>query len=139
LAKYFVLNQTLAPITTQRIDKQNHNQRYHFNVFLLSVPVPWAAYLETDVWFTLVVSAFGVCHFGPRGPIEQNFIEKFIQRNEATKRRIEEQESIGNIEQVAGGYSITDKGKRLIEIMRFVESLYPADEKRTIYPGWQND
>jgi hypothetical protein len=71
--------------------------------------------------------------------IEQNFIENFIQRNEATKRRIKEQESIGNIEQVAGGYSITDKGKRLIEIMRFVESLYPADEKRTIYPGWQSN
>jgi predicted transcriptional regulator len=71
--------------------------------------------------------------------IERVFKEKYIQKNEATKRRIEEQKSIGNIEQVMGGYSITKKGRRLIEIMRFVELLYPVDEKRTLYPEWQGD
>jgi hypothetical protein len=66
--------------------------------------------------------------------IEQAFIEKYILKNEATKRRINEQKSIGNIEESNGGYRISEKGKRLIRIMRFVESNYPVDEKETLYP-----
>jgi hypothetical protein len=69
--------------------------------------------------------------------IELAFTEKYIARNQATKRRIEEQKSIGNIEETDGGYRITEKGMRLIEAMRLVEAFYPADEKRTIYPGWE--
>jgi hypothetical protein len=66
--------------------------------------------------------------------IEQTFMEKYILKNEATRRRIEEQKSIGNIEEIDGGYRISEKGKRLIKMMRFVESMYPVDEKRTLYP-----
>jgi hypothetical protein len=66
--------------------------------------------------------------------IEQAFIERYIIRNQATQRRIEEQKRIGNIEEIDDGYRITEKGKRLIEMMRLVEKFYPADEKRMLYP-----
>jgi hypothetical protein len=67
--------------------------------------------------------------------IEQAFMNQYIVQNEATKRRIEEQKSIGNIEETdEGGYRITEKGQRLIKTLRLVETFYPADEKRTLYP-----
>jgi hypothetical protein len=66
--------------------------------------------------------------------IERAFVEKYIARDQATQRRIEEQKSIGNIEETSDGYRITEKGKRLIEMMRLVEAFYPADEKGVLYP-----
>jgi len=65
--------------------------------------------------------------------IEKNFIENYIIGLDATQRRINEQLRIGNIEEVKDGYKITKKGTRLIKIFRFIEKIFPADEKRILY------
>jgi hypothetical protein len=71
-----------------------------------------------------------------REEIEDAFYKGYILQNGATFRRIQEQLSIGNFEKVGENqYRITDKGRRLIAIMRLVEKFYPVDEKRTLYPG----
>lgn len=66
--------------------------------------------------------------------IEDRFIEIYIKDYGSTIKRIEEQLSIGNIEEKGDGYIITEKGKRLMSTFRFVESIYPVEDKRIIYP-----
>ncbi|MEG0834343.1 MAG: hypothetical protein RR413_02755 [Christensenellaceae bacterium] len=67
--------------------------------------------------------------------VEDRFIEVYIKEFGSTKRRIDEQVSIGNVENVDGEYRVTSKGERLIKLMRFVESIFPVDEKRILYPN----
>lgn len=66
--------------------------------------------------------------------IENRFIDIYIKGYSSTLKRIKEQLSIGNIEEKEDGYIITEKGKRLVSTFRFVESIYPVEDKRIIYP-----
>lgn len=65
--------------------------------------------------------------------IRDQFITGYVDGG-ATKMRIEEQVSIGNLEQVGDEYKITEKGKSLIKILRFVESIFPVPDTGSIYP-----
>lgn len=65
--------------------------------------------------------------------IRDQFITGYVDGG-ATKMRIEEQVSVGNLEQVGDEYKITEKGKTLIQLLRFVESIFPAPNTRSIYP-----
>jgi hypothetical protein len=69
--------------------------------------------------------------------VQAAFINGYIIRNQAAKRRLEEQVSIGNIEETDGGYRIGEKGARLIDLFRLIEKFYPTDEKRTLYPQYE--
>ncbi len=71
--------------------------------------------------------------------LQERFIEIYIKDYDSVSRRLSEQISIGNIEEVDGGYRITEKGKTLVEIFRFVDMLYPVEEKREIYPEYSFD
>lgn len=63
------------------------------------------------------------------------FIDGFIEGANENQKRIDEQVSVGNLEPVDGGYKITSKGKRLIDMMRLVEAVFPAPDKTCIYPN----
>jgi hypothetical protein len=67
--------------------------------------------------------------------VEAAFIDGFIRKYGQTKRRVEEQQSIGDIEEVEPGkFRITERGGKLIKMMRLVEKFYPADSKSSLYP-----
>lgn len=63
------------------------------------------------------------------------FIDGFIEGANENQKRIDEQVSVGNLEPVDGGYKITSKGKRLIDMMRLVEAVFPVPDKTCIYPN----
>jgi len=66
--------------------------------------------------------------------IEENFIEKYVIGLDATRRRVSEQLQIGNIEEVKDGYyRISKKGVRCIKLFRFIEKIFPVEEKRVLY------
>ena len=67
--------------------------------------------------------------------IKQQFIAGYIEETQESQKRIEEQVYIGNMEETDGGYSITEKGVRLIKLMRYVEMIFPVPDKNSIYPN----
>ena len=67
--------------------------------------------------------------------IKDNFEDRFIEEFNESQRRIEEQVSIGNVEEVDGGYQITKKGERLIKLFRFIETIFPVPVEHSIYPN----
>ena len=67
--------------------------------------------------------------------IKDQFINGFVEEANESQKRIDEQVSIGNLEKVDGGYKITEKGKRLIDLMRFIESIFPVPDETCIYPN----
>lgn len=67
--------------------------------------------------------------------IENRFIDVYIKEMQNTERRIFEQVEVGSLTEVEGGYQISDKGQRLIEMYRLLEKIYPVDNKTSIYPG----
>lgn len=67
--------------------------------------------------------------------IKDNFIEGFIEGFNESQRRIDEQVSVGNVEEVEGGYRITKKGEGLIRLYRFIEKIYPVPLEHSIYPN----
>lgn len=67
--------------------------------------------------------------------IKDQFIEGFIEEAGESQKRIDEQVYIGNLEETDGGYRITAKGERLIQLMRFVESIFPVPDRTCIYPN----
>ncbi len=67
--------------------------------------------------------------------IKDQFINGFVEEANESQKRIDEQVSIGNLEKVDGGYKITEKGKRLIDLMRLVESIFPVPDETCIYPN----
>ena len=66
--------------------------------------------------------------------IKEQFVNGFIEEANESQKRIDEQVYIGNLEEVDGGYKITAKGKNLIDVMRFVESIFPVPDETCIYP-----
>lgn len=67
--------------------------------------------------------------------IKERFINRYINEANESQKRIDEQVYIGNMEQVDSGYRITDKGERLIKMMRFVEMIFPVPDESSIYPS----
>lgn len=67
--------------------------------------------------------------------IKDQFINGFVEGANESQKRIDEQVSIGNLEKVDGGYKITEKGRRLIDLMRLVESIFPVPDETCIYPN----
>lgn len=67
--------------------------------------------------------------------IKIRFIEGYVEGANASKKRIDEQLSIGNLEEVDGGYRITPKGERLIGLFRFIEMIFPVPDESSIYPN----
>ena len=68
--------------------------------------------------------------------LQQQFIDGYLVKADETQKRISEQLSIGNIEQInsSGKYRITEKGKRLIKFFRTLEFIFPCPDKNSIYP-----
>jgi predicted membrane protein len=66
--------------------------------------------------------------------IEKNFIDNYVIGLDSIDRRIDEQLRIGNIEKVKDGYyKISKKGVRLMKLFRFIEEIFPVEEKRILY------
>lgn len=68
--------------------------------------------------------------------IKTQFIEGYIEGDNESQKRIDEQVSIGNVAKVSGGYQIK-KGKSLVEFFRFIEVIFPVPDKNSIYPNGQ--
>jgi hypothetical protein len=71
--------------------------------------------------------------------IEERFSEIYIHQYESTRKRIDEQLSLGNIKKHGDGYVITEKGKHLISLFRIVETIYPVEDNRIIYPEYEEN
>lgn len=71
--------------------------------------------------------------------IENRFSQIYIHEYQSTSKRIEEQVAIGNMEEKDGGYIISEKGKRLVSLFRFVEKFYPVEDERIIYPVYTEE
>ena len=67
--------------------------------------------------------------------IKDQFIEGYIEGANESQKRLDEQVSIGNLEEVDGRYRITSKGQRLVWIFRLVESIFPVPDENSIYPN----
>ena len=65
--------------------------------------------------------------------IRDQFITGYVDGG-ATKMRIEEQVSIGNLKKIGDKYEITKKGKSLIKLLRVVEAVFPVPDTGSIYP-----
>ena len=69
--------------------------------------------------------------------IETRFIEGYVEGAQESRKRIDEQVYIGNLEEVVDGYRITGKGLRMVALFRIVEWIFPVPDKNSIYPnGW---
>ncbi len=67
--------------------------------------------------------------------IRNRFVDGYIDGAAESQKRIDEQVSIGNLEQTDGGYRITEKGERLIKLFRLIERAFPVPDKNSIYPN----
>lgn len=67
--------------------------------------------------------------------IEIQFIDGYVEGANECQKRIDEQVYVGNLEQVDGGYRITEKGKRLIALFRLIEKIFPVPDENSIYPN----
>lgn len=69
--------------------------------------------------------------------IKTQFIEGYIEGANESQKRIDEQVYIGNLEEVPGGYRITEKGISLVKIFRYIEAIFPVPDENSIYPNGQ--
>lgn len=76
-------------------------------------------------------------HTFTKEEVEDRFSDIYIYSYDSMEKRIEEQLSIGNIKESDKGYQISEKGKRLVKIFRFVEKFYPVKDERIIYPEYK--
>ncbi len=68
--------------------------------------------------------------------MEQVFIDGFVIKFGATKKRIDEQLNTGYITETDGKYQISEKGKGFIELQRFIDVLFPtATNPSSLYPN----
>lgn len=67
--------------------------------------------------------------------IKTRFIDGYVEGADESQKRIDEQVSIGNLEEADGGYRITPKGERLVRIFRAVETIFPVPDENSIYPN----
>lgn len=67
--------------------------------------------------------------------IKHQFIDGYIEGANESQKRLDEQVAIGNLEEVDGGYKISEKGIRLVKIFRLVEAIFPVPDENSIYPN----
>jgi hypothetical protein len=68
--------------------------------------------------------------------MEQVFIDGFVKNFGATKKRIAEQMNTGYIKEKDGRYSISESGKRFIELIRLIDFFFPtATNPSSLYPN----
>jgi len=67
--------------------------------------------------------------------IRDRFVNGYIDGAAESQKRIDEQVSIGNLEQTDEGYRITEKGIRLVRLFRSIEVVFPVPDKNSIYPN----
>lgn len=67
--------------------------------------------------------------------IKTQFIEGYIEGANESQKRLDEQVTIGTIEQTPEGYRITDKGRNLVALYRFIETIFPVPDESSIYPA----
>lgn len=67
--------------------------------------------------------------------IKTQFINGYIEGKQEHQKRIDEQVSIGNLQEVDSSYQVTAKGKRLVRLFRLVERFFPVPDKNSIYPN----
>lgn len=65
----------------------------------------------------------------------QDIKDGFIEGANESKKRIDEQLSVGNIEMENDGYRISEKGEKLIQLLCFVETIFPVLDESSIYPA----
>lgn len=70
--------------------------------------------------------------------VKDSFVDGYIDKLDATQRRVKEQVSSGNLKEVNGGYQITEKGLRLVKMLRMYEAIFPVSERRLLYPDGTN-
>ena len=67
--------------------------------------------------------------------MEQVFIEGFVKKFGATKKRIDEQMHTGFIKEKDGKYFISESGKRFIKLARLIDYFFPtATNPSSLYP-----
>lgn len=65
--------------------------------------------------------------------LEKVYVDIYVKEYDPINRRINEQISSGNFEEIDSGYRITDRGLGLVKIFRFLSDIYPVN-KQFLYP-----
>jgi len=61
--------------------------------------------------------------------LRQYLIDTYVNQNEATKRRLNEQIRTGFVQKVEAGYELTTAGKRFVSLCRFLSVLFGLDRR----------
>lgn len=82
------------------------------------------------------VSVFMLCYMSDHSDtayteddIEKVFIDEYIETYGAFQKRFHEQDVTGSIEETENGYVITDRGKRLVYMFRFIGEIFGTDQR----------
>lgn len=62
------------------------------------------------------------------------YVDIYVKQYDPINRRINEQLSSGNFEEINSGYRITDRGVALVKVFRFLSKIYPVN-KQFLYPA----
>lgn len=65
--------------------------------------------------------------------LEKVYVDIYVKEYDPINRRINEQISSGNFEEINSGYRITDRGLGFVKVFRFLSQIYPVN-KQFIYP-----
>lgn len=65
--------------------------------------------------------------------LDNVYFEIYVKEYDPINRRINEQLSSGNFEEINSGYKITERGLTLVKAFRFLSEIYPVN-KHFLYP-----
>ena len=66
--------------------------------------------------------------------LERVYVDIYVKEYDPINRRINEQLSSGNFEEIGSGYRITNRGLELVKVFRFLSEIYPVN-KQFLYPS----
>lgn len=66
--------------------------------------------------------------------LEKVYVDIYVKEYDPINRRINEQLSSGNFEEIGSGYRITNRGLELVKVFRFLSEIYPVN-KQFLYPS----
>lgn len=66
--------------------------------------------------------------------LEKVYVDIYVKEYDPINRRINEQLSSGNFEEIGSGYRITNRGLGLVKVFRFLSEIYPVN-KQFLYPS----
>lgn len=66
--------------------------------------------------------------------LERVYVDIYVKEYDPINRRINEQLSSGNFEEIGSGYRITNCGLELVKVFRFLSEIYPVN-KQFLYPS----